>query len=96
MHGYVGMAMHACLMYECKQTSDLDERCYERAEWRNRVQNGVKDFEKRHEERLEQKRAIRHRDVTTTATQAQFGSQQNGRDCLLRIGLLSHERAHAR
>ena len=74
----------------------LDETCFERAKWRRRVQNGVKDFEKRCVERLEQKRAVQRSDIPTTATQSQFVCQQCGHTCLSRIGLLSHERVHAR
>ena len=74
---------------------DLDQTCFESAKWRSRFQNGVKDVDKRGMG-LEQKRAIRHRDVTTTATQSHFVCQQWDRDCLSRIRLLSHERAHAR
>ena len=94
------MAVYDCLRKHLKEihveASDLDERCYVRAEWRNSVQNGVKDFEKRRVERLEQKRAIRHRDVTTTATQSHFVCQQCDRDCISMIALISHERVHAR
>ena len=56
----------------------------------------MKDFEKRHVKRLEQKHAILHCHVTTTTTQSQFVGQQCGCDCLSRIGLLSHEKVHAR
>ena len=42
----------------------LDQTCFESAKWRSRFQNGVKDVDKRGMKRLEQKRAIRHRDVT--------------------------------
>ena len=105
IYGYVCVhtlkfEIQGCLRKHLKEihveTSNLEERCSERAEWRSRVQNGVEDFEKRRVERRKEKRAIRYRDVTTTATQSQFVCQQCDRDCLSRIRLLSHERLHAR